>query len=266
MKAAFIGFVPPEKDDILSTLESHAKIGYKGFEGGDLLFAKGDPKENLKKVQSFGIEPTGLHYGEPGKANVPELIEKAHTVGVNKVLCYAGAVSMPRFMLSKEPLSKDAVLRELEIFDRDAAELKKEGIDLLFHNHHFEFLESIDGIPALYFMAAHTELLKFEVDCGWACYAGYDPVIVLRTLGSRVGAVHIKDFVDGTKIVKEDAAPMPNFTTVGTGKLPLSPVLEAAAELGMEYAVVEQDFQRNLSVHETLTAAYLNMKETGFVE
>lgn len=265
MKAAFIGFVSPETDDILSTLESHAKIGYKGFEGGDLLFAKGDPEENLKRLQSCGITPTGLHYGEPGKADLPELIKKAHTIGVNKVMCYAGAVSMPRFMLSEEPLSKEAVLRELEIFDRDAAELQKEGIDLLFHNHHFEFLESIDGIPALYFMAAHTERLKFEVDCGWACYAGYDPVIVLRTLGSRVGAVHIKDFVDGTKIVKEGAAPMPNFTTVGTGKLPLAPVLEAASELGMDYAIVEQDFQRNLSVHETLTAAYLNMKETGFV-
>lgn len=266
MKAAFIGFVSPDKDDILSTLESHAKIGYKGFEGGDLLFSNGDPRENLKKVQSFGIAPIGLHYGEPGKADLPELIRKAHTIGVNKVMCYAGVVSMPRFMLSEEPLSKDALLRELELFDRDAAELQKEGIDLLFHNHHLEFLESVDGIPALYFMAAHTEHLKFELDCGWACYAGYDPMIVLRTLGSRLAAVHIKDFVDGTVTVKEGAAPMPNFTTVGTGKLPLGPVLETASGLGMEYAIVEQDFQRNLSVPETLTAAYLNMKETGFVE
>lgn len=265
MKAAFIGFVSPENDDILSTLELHAKIGYKGFEGGDLLFAKGDPKENLKKVQSFGMEPLGIGYGMEKEIPVQELIEKAKTIGVSKVMCYAGVVSMPRFGGSTDPVSKDAALRELEKFDRDAAELQKEGIDLLFHNHHFEFLESIDGVPALYFMAAHTEHLKFEVDCGWACYAGYDPAAVLRSLGSRVGAVHIKDFVDGTKIVREGMAPMPNFTTVGTGKLPLHQTLEAAAELGMEYAIVEQDFQRNLSVHETLTAAYLNMKETGFV-
>ena len=34
----------------------------------------------------------------------------------------------------------------------------------------------------------------------------------------------------------------------------------------MDYAIVEQDFQFNLTEAETLRAAYLNMKETGFVE
>ena len=32
------------------------------------------------------------------------------------------------------------------------------------------------------------------------------------------------------------------------------------------YAIVEQDFQYHLTELETLTAAYLNMKETGFVD
>ena len=56
------------------------------------------------------------------------------------------------------------------------------------------------------------------------------------------------------------------FTTPGTGILNLSGVLEAGVQIGQEWAIVEQDYQRNLSEKETLAAAYLNMKETGFLE
>lgn len=52
MKAAFIGFLP-EAGDVYQTLEDYAKIGYRAFEGGDLLFEKGDPAENLKRVEAI---------------------------------------------------------------------------------------------------------------------------------------------------------------------------------------------------------------------
>ena len=42
--------------------------------------------------------------------------------------------------------------------------------------------------------------------------------------------------------------------------------LSVGLELGIEWAIVEQDYQYNLTQKETLTAAYLNMKETGLVE
>ena len=59
---------------------------------------------------------------------------------------------------------------------------------------------------------------------------------------------------------------MPRFTAPGTGKLPLREVLKAGIEEGIEWAVVEQDFMNNLNQKDTLTAAYLNMKETGLIE
>ena len=36
--------------------------------------------------------------------------------------------------------------------------------------------------------------------------------------------------------------------------------------MGIEWAIVEQDFMNNLTPAETLTCAYLNMKEIGLVE
>ena len=136
-------------------------------------------------------------------------------------------------------------------------------------NHDIEFTHTIGGVPVIYLMAANTELLKFEVDCGWVTYAGHDPIPFMKGLGDRLAAVHIKDFTHG-EVPREEGnghpPTMPRFTTPGTGLLDLNGCLKTAGEMGMEWAIVEQDFQYNLTQLETLTAAYLNMKETGYVE
>ena len=120
----------------------------------------------------------------------------------------------------------------------------------------------------MYLMSALTENLNFEVDTGWVTYAGHDPQVVLRDLGERVSLIHVKDFVCGEVPRKGTygSHTMPRFTTPGTGKLNLRGVLQTASEMGIPYAIVEQDFQDHLTELETLTAAYLNMKETGFVD
>jgi len=112
-------------------------------------------------------------------------------------------------------------------------------------------------------MLKNTENLTFELDVGWVAYAGVDPVNLIYRMKDRIAALHIKDFALG-KV--DQRGPKPNFTTPGTGVLNLAGVLEAGVAIGQEWAIVEQDFQRNLSQKETLTAAYLNMKETGFLE
>lgn len=98
---------------------------------------------------------------------------------------------------------------------------------------------------------------------------GHDPIPFMKGLGDRLAAVHIKDFTHG-EVPREEGnghpPTMPRFTTPGTGLLDLNGCLKTASEMGMEWAIVEQDFQYNLTQLETLTAAYLNMKETGYVE
>ena len=43
-------------------------------------------------------------------------------------------------------------------------------------------------------------------------------------------------------------------------------VVKAGVEQNIEWAIVEQDFPNILQHKDSLTAAYLNMKETGLVE
>lgn len=267
MKAALIGFMPKDADPY-QTLESYAKVGYRAFEGGDLLL-KGDPAENRKRVESFGMQPLAVHYNAYGETDIAEIINNAHAAGVKRVACYAGAAAGYRFGGTETPPTLDDILREAEKFDKAAEALKKEDLVLSFHNHDIEFTHTIGGVPVIYLMAANTELLKFEVDCGWVTYAGHDPIPFMKGLGDRLAAVHIKDFTHG-EVLREEGnghpPTMPRFTTPGTGLLDLNGCLKTASEMGMEWAIVEQDFQYNLTQLETLTAAYLNMKETGYVE
>ena len=163
----------------------------------------------------------------------------------------------------------DQLMAEIERLDAVAKELDKEGIRLTFHNHDIEFQAAYNGVPAFWLMAANSEYLKFQLDCGWVAYAGEDPVKIMKLMGKRITDIHIKDYVPG-EVVNElpngKKVVMPRFSTPGTGVLDMAGCLEAALNLGIEWAIIEQDFQYNLSISETITAAYLNMKETGFVE
>ena len=281
LKAAFIGFVPfgGTPDEIYAALESYAKIGYKAFESGDMLLRNGDPDENIARVKAFGMEPlsTGLGMGKLDLSVVPTVVEKAKKLGVNRAATFAGCVANHRFGMRPDVPGYDEVMAEIELLNAIAKELAKEGIVTSFHNHDAEFLTFYKGKCAFDYMVENSEYLKFEVDCGWALYGHNDPIAVLDKVGDKLCALHIKDFTYGNAVqtlampgmeIDENKAQnrMPRFTTPGTGLLPLAACLKKGIELGMDYAIVEQDFMYHMNQYDTLTGAYLNMKETGFVE
>ena len=270
LKAGFIGFIPKGDDvDPYKVLKNYAKIGYKGFEGGDMLFKSGDPAENLKKVQSFGIEPLSIHVADVNKPDISGLVKRAKAIGVSRAATFVGCIGRNYFSGVIEVPGYDEIMREIETLDSLAKQLDSEGISLSFHNHHVELTNCYNGIPALYLMKENSQYLKFEIDCGWVTYAGYDPVTVLRSMGNRLGAVHIKDLIPGeVGIPRPDGRvqQMPRFTTPGTGMLNLRGCLETSYDMNMDYVIIEQDFQFNLTEEETVTAAYLNMKESGVLQ
>ncbi len=272
LKVGFIGFMPftAKGEEFYGYLKEYAEIGYKGFENGGALLRDGDSEENLTRVKGYGIEPIDIGLmSMPGRPepSMDDIIRQANQLGVKRVVAFNNLASMYRFGGRPDAASYDEIMHEIEDFETKATVLKAEGIAFMYHNHDVEFTQCYRGVPQLQFIAANSENITFELDCGWATYAGADPVALIHQLGKRISALHIKDYVD--KIVAYRGMPnvmVPQFTTVGTGKLDLYGCLKAGLEEGQEWAIVEQDFQNNLTQKETLTAAYLNMKETGLVE
>ena len=133
------------------------------------------------------------------------------------------------------------------------------GIQLLYHNHDFEFVK-LGGeyaLDALY-KAIPMPYLATEIDTCWVRVAGVDPAAYLRRYAGRSPVVDLKDFTsgaaaagkplyalidnegrDGTVDVVDKSAF--DFRPLGMGEMDIPAVLKAAEDAGTEWVVVEQD-------------------------
>ncbi len=136
---------------------------------------------------------------------------------------------------------------------------KEAGIQLLYHNHDFEFVK-ISGQYGLDFLydAIPADALATELDTCWVNVAGEDPSAYIRKYAGRCPVVHLKDFIgakkegavlyaliqeDGSDDVKVDAQQEPDFDfrPVGYGKQNIPAIIAAGLESGADWFVVEQD-------------------------
>jgi len=272
IKSGFINFMPfgLKGEEYYERLKFYGDLGFNGFEGGNALL-DGDVKENLKRVRSFGMEPIDISYMNPRPGMPPvsmeELAERAHKLEVRRVVAFDNLASAYRFANKPEPSPYDDIMREIEDFEAKATFFKKEGIDFMYHNHDVELKVCYKGVPQLQLIAANTENLTFELDTGWADFAGADPVKLIHQLKNRISVIHLKDYQkEMVNYPRFDNVIVPQFTAVGTGELDLKGVLQAAIEENIEWAIVEQDFYTKLDQQASLVCAYYNMKETGLID
>ncbi|HET9649865.1 MAG TPA: sugar phosphate isomerase/epimerase [Microlunatus sp.] len=105
------------------------------------------------------------------------------------------------------------------------------GLTVGYHNHWFEVETDFDGRTGLDVLADHlAPEVVLEVDTYWAYVGGADVPALLKRLGDRVVALHIKDG-DGTRDNKNQVA-------VGSG---IVPVWDYIATAPNALVVVELD-------------------------
>lgn len=251
-KIGIIGLGGEElKKDLWGTLQEFAEIGYKGIEGSRQMM-DGNPKENIEKLNSIGLQViTTTADKDMMENNIESLIKTAKAVKASHATIWYGPAD------SKKQLIEDA-----KIYNKAGEILAEEGIKLCYHNHDHEFNTSFNGVRAIDILAEYTnpDYVYFEIDCAWVTYGGCDPVECLKRMKGRVPAIHIKDlkgidYPDRKSVV---------FSAVGTGIVKVKETVQMAIDTGVEWIVVEQDRLRNLTAMETLTASYLNLKEMGF--
>ena len=73
---------------------------------------------------------------------------------------------------------------------------KAAGLQYAYHNHNYEFEKMPDGPFGYDVLINNTDhnLVKFEIDCGWMCAGGADPVAYFAKYPGRFKMVHIKEF------------------------------------------------------------------------
>jgi sugar phosphate isomerase/epimerase len=97
------------------------------------------------------------------------------------------------------------------------------GVTVGYHNHWWELRSRISSESALEYLADRLDPeVVLEVDTYWATAGGEDAPALLRRLGERVRAIHVKDGALAT----DGSGQVP----AGQGQVPLPAVLAAAPE------------------------------------
>jgi sugar phosphate isomerase/epimerase len=245
------------RNDVRRTLAEIGAIGYREVElfgfGGNLFID--DPLFGLKPgeftsaLSDAGLTAPIAHISGRTE-DVVEVAEFALALGVEFLV-----VSMAPEFLSVLDNGEVAVhgVSGREQLDRIAARLnsqgeacRKNGIGFGYHNHHMEF-DSIGDERAYDYLIAQTEgdLVKLELDVGWASAAGVDPTEYVARYSDRIIACHLKDF-DPALPLSDDRVryPIPEQAQMiepGSGKIDFPRLITALDEANVRHRFVEID-------------------------
>ena len=125
------------------------------------------------------------------------------------------------FTVPERWTNKEDVLVIAKAINEVAAAAGDYDLQIAYHNHNWEFSNQIDGAPALYtFIDALRDDVVLEIDTFWAEVGGQSAPEVLRKLGERVVAIHVKDGNRNGDVNLQVPA--------GQGEIPVREVLAAA--------------------------------------
>ena len=158
---------------------------------------------------------------------------EAKSFGTDRVVI----TGMYRFDYGDEKAVRDLAQR----LNRAGETLKKEGAELLYHNHNVELLPLANGKRVYDVLIEETDphYVNFEFDSYWFTDGGADAKDWMRKLGSRMKLWHVTDRGSRQKgpamtpILKADSMEL------GTGNMDLDGLLAIAKTNGVEAVVLE---------------------------
>lgn len=229
--------------DYYATLKSLKEMGYDGVE---FACVGAIPADELKKAcDEIGIVPASAHIMH---TTILDDMEGIFTYCKDLGLKY---IAIPWIEDKYRP--GEAGFEDLiEGIKKIGAEAKKYGIQLLYHNHDFEF-KQYKGKYALDYLyeSIDQELLGTELDTAWVRVSSVNPAEYLEKYADRSYVVHLKDFAgkregsDYTSIAIEGekkAEDVPfEFRPVGYGFQNFEKIMDSVYKTNAEWVVVEQD-------------------------
>ncbi|MDE0156397.1 MAG: sugar phosphate isomerase/epimerase [Gammaproteobacteria bacterium] len=243
-------------DDFRGTIEAIAAIGYREFEmvgfGGSIFLD--DPlygysaREFRYLLDDLGVRvPTAQFSGRA--ENLGRIAATAKEIGIEYLI-----LGMPPEFLSITPdgvtvtgvTGLDQVKRIVDRLNGFGETFRQHGMGFAFHNHHMEFA-CVGEETAYDFIMRHTDpdLVKMELDAGWAAVAGVEASDYLVRYPGRFIATHMKDYDPGRpRSEASDRAPIPEMTqlvTPGDGAVDFGAIMAEMDRTGVRHAYVEVD-------------------------
>lgn len=217
--------------DLPGTVARVRDIGYEHVE--PYAFDK-KPAEYAKALADAGVTAPSGHAAVIDHEDPSVVFDAAVSLGMDVVI--------DPFIPTDRWQTADDAKAIAERVNALAEQAKSHGLRFGYHNHQWEFTNKVDGRPVFdLFVEQLAPEVVLEVDTFWATVGGADVPAVLRSLGDRVVAIHVKDGkVTGdiatalpsaeSALVVPDAlrAAYENQTPAGQGDVDVRAILAAA--------------------------------------
>lgn len=235
--------------DVDSALKAVSEMGYDFVEPAGFW---GKTAEEFKAIlDKYNLKAHSIHRGYATILSDPEKnIEELKILGVK--YCAIPCMGV-EFHKGSDGFSK-AVSDIITV----SKLLKENGIEMLYHNHSFEF-DVVENKFLLnwLFEEVGEEYLKPEFDTCWIKYAGIEPCEYIKDFAGKTDCLHIKDFSCNELVLRPvseilndpqyRAEPKTReeqnfkFRPVGYGMQNLDELIDLAEICGTKYLIVEQD-------------------------
>ena len=216
--------------DLDRILDAVAEAGYRQVEtvGSQL----DEAATTRSKLYARGLKVSSSHVSLAALRERPEaVVEASRTLGVDQLF-------MPAVPPNQRAMAADGWRALGQELAQMAERLRGQGIELGYHNHHWE-LEPKDGAKTaleLLFEAAEGSPLTWQADVAWLVRGRVEPKAWLKRYRSRLTSAHVKDIAPAGQNRDEDG-----WADVGAGVLDWRDLWQACRGAGARWMVVEHD-------------------------
>lgn len=234
-------------EDMDKTLEAVKKAGYDYVEFAGFFDKSAEEVKSL--LDKHGLTCVSVHQGYEVFLEEPEkYVDYLKTIG-------AKFCAIP-WMGKDKHKGSDVFEKTVEEISKVEKLLRDNGIQMLYHNHDFEF-DKYEGKFLNDWLLEAIPGIQPQIDTCWVHYAGYNPSEYLAKYAGRAQVLHLKDFdcknlgagpvyalIDNNgkemkKESKEEAGF--EFRVLGEGRQNFEEILATAEKAGVDIVVVEQD-------------------------
>ena len=233
--------------DFEGTIKKVAEMGYEGVEFAG-LFDK-SAQEIKALLEKYSLKAVSAH------VPLADMMEDLDKVIATYKEIGCKFVVIPYVEEKYRPGTPDYP-ETLKTIGEIGKKLREAGLQLLYHNHDFEFVK-VDGEYGLDIMysTVPAEFLNPELDTCWVNIGGENPADYITKYNGRTPVIHLKDFFkkskdntgqlyeligieDDTETADEDDF---TFRPVGHGMQDIPAIIKAGEASNTEWFIVEQD-------------------------
>jgi len=255
------------KKDPLGTLKKLAEMGYRHVEHANYVDRKfyGYNAKDFKKILD------DLQLNMPSGHTVLSKqhwdVSKKDFTDLWKYTVEDAAVLGQQFVISPwldESWRKDELTLAgyMEVFNKSGELCKKSGMKFGYHNHDFEFKESLNGKKVYDLILQHTDpnLVIQQLDIGNMYGGGGRALDVIKQYPGRFASLHVKDeiAVTGSSDGYESAV-------LGTGIIDVKKVLDESVKTGGTiHLIIEQESYQGKTPLDCVKEDLQVMKKWGY--